>query len=132
MNLQQFGTHIGFFLLTAALAGGLGILLSIGIKPLERSVLLARENVARRTYMDLGGVSKRDILRYSKAGSKTINAMTVTDDDGGALFDDPHEFHAVFKSWCSFKLHRLWALCTRSKRAPHDNQDTSSIVVDSP
>ena len=121
MNVQQLGAgrvHVGFFFLTAALAGYLGILLSTSIKPVERALLRARQRIADNNYMDLEWVERRDIIRRSTIGNKIINAMTVIDDNGNAVFDDPHEFHAVFMSWCRLNLRNLWAIIMRTK-APY-------------
>ena len=54
MNVKQFGTgstNIGFFFLTAALAGTVGILLSLGIKPIERKISRAKKLFASREYI---------------------------------------------------------------------------------
>jgi len=126
MNVQQLGTgsmHIGFFFLTAALAGGLGILLSTIIKPLQVRISRARQDVASSEYMELEEVSKRDILRRSKVGHKLINAMTLTDDDGNTRFEGPPEFRAVFTSWCIFKLQHLWGMIRRIKVTPQGDDD---------
>ena len=128
MNLQQLGTgsiHIGFFFLVAALAGGLAILLSTSIKPLERLILRARERVARKSHMDLEWISRRDILRYSNVGQRIINAMTITDDYGEPVFD-AFGFRAVFKTWCSYNLRKLWAARRRIKATPQTDQDNSA------
>lgn len=126
MNVQQLGTgsiHIGFFFLTAALAGGLGILLSTSIQPLQRRIVRARQDIASNEYMELEEVSKRDILRRSKVGHKLINAMTLTDDDGNALFEGPPEFQVVFMSWCTFELQHLWGRIRRIKVTPQGDDD---------
>ena len=71
MNVQQLGTgriHIGFSFLTAVLAGGLGVVLSTAVKPVDRALLSARERIARDNCMDLKWVQRRDVLRHSALG----------------------------------------------------------------
>ena len=127
MNVQQLGTgriHIGFFFITAVLAGGLGIVLSTAVKPVERALLSARERIARENYMDLEWVQRRDILRHSALGERIINGLTVTDNDGNAVFDDNYTFRAVFMNWFRFHVCNLWAVIKRSvasSRRNHDN-----------
>lgn len=106
MNAQQLRTgpiHIGFFV-TAVLVGGLGIVLSTAVNPVERALLRARERVARDNYMDLECVQRRDIPRFSALGERIINGLTVTDDDGEAMFHDVYTFRAVFMSWFRFHV----------------------------
>ena len=127
MNAQRLGSgpiHIGFFFVTAVLVGGLGIVLSTAVKPVERALLKARERVARDNYMDLECVQRRDILRCSALGERIINGLTVTDDDGEAVFHDVYTFRAVFMSWFRFHVGNLWAFIKRpvaSSRRNHDN-----------
>ena len=118
MNVKQLGTggtHVGFFILTAALAGGLSVLLSISVKPVERSLLQAREQVALDNYMDLESVQNRDILRRSRWVDRLIGSMIVTDDDGNVLADGPCQFRSVFMSWCTFHVRNFWAAITKIK-----------------
>ncbi len=113
MNVQQLGTgsiHIGFFFLTAILAGGLGVLLATSVKPVERALLRERTRIAGDLRMDVEHVQRRDILRQSKMGRRVINAMTVTDSDGNALFGDDQRFRTVVMHWCQFHVQRLWAV----------------------
>lgn len=127
MNVQQLGTgstHIGFFFLTAILAGGLGVLLATSVKPVEKVLLRARERIAMESSMDLERVQRRDILRHSEIGQNIINAMTVTDQDGNAVFYDNYEFRAVFMNWCRFHGRNLWAIIGRAvtpSRRDHGN-----------
>lgn len=113
MNIQQLGTgsiHIGFFFLTAILAGGLGVLLATSVKPVERALLRERTRIAGDWYVDVEYVQRREILRQSKMGQRVINAMTVTDSDGNAVFGDDHGFRTVVIHWCQFHIQRLWAV----------------------
>lgn len=100
----SFFGHIGSFFVTAVLVGGLGIVLSTAVKPVERALLRARERVARDNYMDLECVQRRDIPRFSALGERIINGLTVTDDDGEAMFHDVYTFRAVFMSWFRFHV----------------------------
>ena len=113
MNIQQLGTgsiHIGFFFLTAILAGGLGVLLATSVKPVERALLRERTRIAEDFSMDVEHVQNRQILRQSKMSQRVINAMTVTDSDGNALFGDGYGFRTVVMHWCQFHVLRLWVL----------------------
>ncbi|KAL9065682.1 MAG: hypothetical protein Q9161_008068 [Pseudevernia consocians] len=84
MNVQQLGTghiHIGFFFLTAILAGGLGVLLATSVKPVERALLRARERLAHNLSEPVEDIQRREILRQSSLGQRILNAMTVPDND---------------------------------------------------
>lgn len=117
MNVQQLGTgniHIGFFFLTAILAGCLGVLLATSVKPVERALLGARERIAADLRMNVELVQRRDILRMSPIGSRIIDAMTVPDNDDDASFHDRFGFRAVFMRWSRFHVRNLWAVLGRA------------------
>lgn len=70
MNIEQLGSsgvHIGYFLLLAALAGGLSLALSTSLKPLEAAWNRARRRHALEEYQDddkdlISSITKRNIL----------------------------------------------------------------------
>ena len=103
MNVQQLGTgdiHIGFFFLTAILAGGRGVLLASSVKPVERALFRARERLAHNLSAPVEDIQRRDILRQSSLGQRILNAMTVPDNDGNGFFIDSR-FH-VRNWWAAF------------------------------
>ena len=126
MNLHQLGTgsiHIGFVFLTAFLAGGLGVLLSTSIKPLERSVLRARENTAAKHGLNIEYVDKRDILRFSALGIRFIDAMTVKDNDGDSVYSTDQKFIIALYKWCTYNIRNIWMRMKRKKESPRGDND---------
>lgn len=117
MNVEQFGTgkiHIKFFFLAAALAGGIAIALTLMVKPLDRAMNASRERVSRLYGLDTEQIGTRDILRESKIGQRVIDAMTITDSNGGRIYDD-FFFRQVFRNWCGFPFRKLWASVKRTR-----------------
>jgi len=67
-------------------------------------LLSVRESVARDTYMDLKWIQRRNILRHLILGEKMINGLTVTENDGNAVFDDGYRFRNIFVNWWRFHV----------------------------
>jgi len=115
MNVEQFGRgsiHIGFFFLAAALAGGIGIALTLTVKPLDRAMNASRERIALDLGINEEHVETRMILRESQMGQRLIDAMTIPGSDVWPIYDN-FGFREVFRNWCGFHLRKLWASVTR-------------------
>ena len=119
MNVRQLGTgdtNIGFFVLTAVVAGCLSMCLTFGLRPWERAVTRRKERLAEDMGVSVNQVSFANVVRSTKLAWRFLEYLDPS--------VESTTFHGAIMFWARSHLRdlRAWAVSFRKK--PQRDEDT--------